>query len=165
MTTADLELYMNEFVDPTIRDLEDHPASRRHAFIACAVTFHCIDYFAHPKKSANLRNLFRNQSPDFAVVDRVAHSFKHLETGHPEAPQNQPLASTYVFERPPGEAGRMQAGLSRFGDAVGSVGIWGEDEDHSDVLPVVKRAAKFLRSKIKEAPSASSGRRRKRPET
>jgi hypothetical protein len=83
-------------VDPTIRDLEDHPASRRHAFIACVVTFHCIDYFAHPKKSANLRNLFRNQSPDFAVVDRVAHSFKHLETGHPEAPQNQPLASTYV---------------------------------------------------------------------
>jgi hypothetical protein len=150
MATADAELYMNEIVDPTIRNFEiDHPASRRHAFIACLVTFHCVDYLAYPKSPGNLRDRFRKQSPDFAIVDRVAHVFKHIETGHPDAPQNQPLTVTSVFERPPGMAGVMQAGVSYVGDEVGSVEIWGEDRPY--VLHAVKRAAEFLRSKIREA--------------
>jgi hypothetical protein len=150
MTTADAELYMNEIVDPTIRDFEmNHPASRRHAFIACLVTFHCVDYLAYPKKPGNMRDRFRKRSPDFAIVDRVAHVFKHIETGHPDAPQNQPLTVASVFERPPGMAGVMQAGLSYVGDEVGSVEIRGEDRPY--VLHAVKRAAEFLRSKIREA--------------
>jgi hypothetical protein len=150
MTTVDAELYMNKIVDPTIHDFEMyHPASRRHAFIACLVTFHCIDYLAHPKSSANLRHRFRNQNSDFAIVDRVAHAFKHVTTGDPKAPQHQPLASTSVFERPPGMVGVMQVGLSHILDEVGSVEIWGEDRPH--VLHAVKGAAEFLRSKIREA--------------
>jgi hypothetical protein len=48
-----------------------------------------------------------SENADFAVVDRVANAFKHVETGHPDAPQNQPLTVTSVFERPPGMAGVM----------------------------------------------------------
>jgi hypothetical protein len=54
-----------------------------------------------------MRDRFRKRSPDFAIVDRVANAFKHVETGHPDAPQNQPLTVTSVFERPPGMAGVM----------------------------------------------------------
>jgi hypothetical protein len=64
MTIPEAESYMNEFVDPTISDFERHPTSRRHAFLACLVTFHCIDYLEHPKKSANVRNQFRKESRD-----------------------------------------------------------------------------------------------------
>lgn len=137
--------YMREVVDPTISDFKEHPASRRHAFLACVAVYHCIDYLAHPKKSANLRTDFR-KNPDFAVVDRVAHAFKHLETGHPDTPQNQPLRVGKVFRRPPARAGVMQAGLSRCGDPTGSVEIWGENG--SNLLRVVTKAAEFLRTKL-----------------
>jgi hypothetical protein len=75
------ESYMREIVDPTIADFRDHPASRRHAFLACVVTFHCIDYITHPKKPQNLRHQFRKESLDFATVDRVAHACKACEIG------------------------------------------------------------------------------------
>jgi hypothetical protein len=70
---------MTEIVEPTISDFEANPTSVRHAFLACVVTFHSIDYV--PKKSANRRKLFRKESPEFATVDRIAHAFKHVETG------------------------------------------------------------------------------------
>jgi hypothetical protein len=148
MAAEDLKKYMDEIVDPTIRDFEDHPASRRHAFIASVVTFHCVDYLAHPKNSANLRDQLKKENPDFADVDRLAHSFKHVLTGHPNAPDNQPLRSSSVFERPPGFVGVMAVGLSFIGDEIGAVEIWGE-ENRGALLPLVKRAAEFLRSKIK----------------
>jgi hypothetical protein len=95
-----------------IREFSQQPLpfllrQRRHAFIACLVTFHCVDYLTYPKSSRNMRDRFRKRSPDFAIVDRVANAFKHVETGHPDAPQNQPLTVTSVFERPPGMAGVM----------------------------------------------------------
>ena len=51
----DLELYLCDFVEPTIAEFEKNPASVRHAFVACVVTFHAVDYLAHPKKPAPLR--------------------------------------------------------------------------------------------------------------
>ena len=142
----DAEAYMREIVDPTINDFAEHQASRRHAFLACVATSHCIDYLEYPKKPGNRRTQFRRENPDFAIVDRVAHAFKHLQTGHPEAPQNLPLQVTHVYERPPGRAGAMQAGLSRLGDPVGSVEIWGENVP--SLLGVVRKAAEFLRGKL-----------------
>lgn len=146
---AKAELFMREIVEPTIIEFGDHPTSRRHAFLACLVTFHCIDYIAQPNSSRPLRQRFRKESPDFAIVDRVAHAFKHVKSdgdSKSSHTQNRPLHATSIFVRPPGRAGVMRAGLSRVGDSVGSVEIW--DEEGSDLLSVVTKAAKFLRSKL-----------------
>jgi hypothetical protein len=140
------EAYMIEMVDPTINDFEANPGSRRHAFLACLATFHSIDYLAYPGKSANLRDRFRRENTDFAVIDRVAHAFKHVESGDPNSPQNQPLDVSTVFARPAALAGVMQSGISRCGDTIGGVEIWGERV--VDLLHIVRNAAAFLRTKI-----------------
>ena len=141
---TDAASYIREIVEPTIADFRDHPASRRHAFLACVVTFHCIDYLT--RRPQNLRNEYRRDSPDFAIVDRVAHAFKHERSGNPNSPQNQPLHASSVFERPPATAGIAQCGLSRVGDSTGSVEIW--SEEGSDLLRAVTNAAEFLRRKM-----------------
>jgi hypothetical protein len=79
---ADVQAYIDEIVKPTIDDLERSPTSRRPTFLACVALFHTVDYLASrpgsPNKE-NLRNQFRQENQDFAVVDRVAHAFKHRE--------------------------------------------------------------------------------------
>ena len=65
---------MREIVDPTLSDLSSNPSSRRHAFIACVVTFHAIDYFAWNKPKAILRAEYRRRSQAFAAIDRIAHA-------------------------------------------------------------------------------------------
>jgi hypothetical protein len=144
--SADAKSYLAEVVDPTVADFRNHPASRRHAFLACVATFHCIDYIAQIDKSQNLRQRFRKENSDFATVDRVAHAFKHVESGSSKSSENQPLHVTSVFVRPPALAGVMQCGLSRMGDLQGGVEIL--DEDGSNLLSAVTRAAEFLRSKM-----------------
>jgi len=42
--------YLNEIVDPTIKDFEEHPTSVRQDFLACVATYHTIDYLAYPNK-------------------------------------------------------------------------------------------------------------------
>lgn len=135
---ADAESYMREIIDPTIADFHAHPTSRRHAFLACVATYHCIDYIKRPP--GNLRKRFR-ENTDFATVDRVAHAFKHAKSDG-----KRPLEATSVFARPPAIAGAAQAGLSSVGDSTGGVEVWNESD--SDLLSTVKKAAEFLRSKI-----------------
>lgn len=130
--------YLTEIVDPTISDFEKNPTSVRHALLACMVTFHCIDYLAAPKRPRSLRQKFRADSPEFEIVDRVAHAAKHVKIG--------PLRAAHVVKRPPAVPGVLVPGLSRPGDAVGSVTIW--DEAALDLLAIVKRAAEFLRVQI-----------------
>ena len=140
---------MREIVDPTIADFRDHPASRRHAFLACVVTFHCIDYITHPKKPQNLRHRFRKESLDFATVERVAHAVKHVRSdGESKSSQKQArsLHVASIFARPPALAGVMQCGLSRLGDLQGGVEIW--EEEGSNLFSAVTKAAEFLRSKM-----------------
>ena len=80
------------------------------------------------------------------MVDRVAHAFKHVATGHPQSPTLQPLTSGQVIERPPFFWDVAVWDLSRWDDATGSVTIAGEHE--RDLLADVKQAAAFLRSKL-----------------
>jgi hypothetical protein len=144
-----LEQYLDEIIDPTIADLQANPTSRRHAFLACVVTFHAIDYLAYSGEMSNSRNFrekFRKASPEFAVVDRVAHAFKHVSAGHPNALRNQPIASDDVIPRPPAFFGVAVWGLSRCGDTVGGVTL--NRERGVDLLSTVKKAVEFIRSHL-----------------
>jgi hypothetical protein len=139
----DLELYLDEIVDPTIGDLEQNPTSRRHAFIACVAVFHGIDYLAFPRSSRGLRQKFRKESPEFARVDQVAHAFKHVVAGGRQEPR---LRAGDVIPRPPAYWDVSGAwDLSRWDDPVGGVTI---DADRTvDLLDTLRRAAEFLRGK------------------
>ena len=148
----DLERYLNEVVDPTIKDFEEHPTSVRHAFIACVATFHAIDYLAHPRSSRGLRQRFRIQSSDFALVDHVAHAFKHVIAGDHTKPR---LTAADVISRPPAIWGDMVWDLSRWDDPVGGVTL--DSDRNIDLLGVVKRTAAFMRSKTEERRMPSSG--------
>jgi hypothetical protein len=142
-----LDRYMTEIVEPTISDFEANPTSVRHAFLACVVTYHSIDYLTRPKRPASRRESFRQESPEFATVDRIAHAFKHVEAGHPQSAHFQPLKAGDVIERPPAKWGIALWGLSRWGDAIGGVTI--KNEHKRDLLEIVKGAAEFVRARIK----------------
>jgi len=144
----DARKYLEQIVEPTIADFEGCPYSRRHAFLACLVTFHTTDYIALSNRHGNLREIFRKASKEFAIIERVAHAFKHVKTGNPNNANNQPLSVKQVYSRPPAMAGVMQCGASRLGDTIGGVALWGED--CVDLLPTVKQAAAFLRTKCGE---------------
>jgi hypothetical protein len=145
----EIDRYFEQIVEPTIENFEANPTSVRHAFLAAVVVFHAIDYLPHrTASSASLRNKFRKECADFAIVDRIAHAFKHVETGHTDNPQNQPLSARGVVARPPMYYGVSGAyGLSRWNDPVGGVTLDGDRR--VDVLVAVKKAVEFLRSKIR----------------
>jgi len=90
----DMIHYLDGFVEPTIEEFARNPASIRHAFLACVVTFHSVDYLAYDKagrktrkgKVGNLRSIFGNLSSDFKLVDDVAHAFKHVVSGNARNP-------------------------------------------------------------------------------
>jgi hypothetical protein len=144
----DLERYLEEIVEPTIKDLEANRTSVRHMFIACVVVFHSVDYLAYSRKSTKPRQKFGNQSPAFKIVDNVAHAFKHVKTGNPDDPDHF-LRYDEVISRPPGVAGVMQAGLSRINDPRGGVTL--DKKRDIDLYDVVKTAVAFLRTKLTES--------------
>lgn len=137
----DLERYIQDIVEPTVKDFEVHPTSVRHAFLACVAVFHGVDYLAYPKKSANLRGKFGRQSPDFLLVDRVAHAFKHVSIG---PRQNPHLKAEDVISRPAGLSGDC---VSIFIETEAGVVV---SNDHNVVLlETVKRATEFLREQTR----------------
>lgn len=139
----DLARYLVDVVRPTIADFEREPTSVRRAFLACVVTFHGVDYLAHNvERPANLRQVFRGESPDFAIVDDIAHALKHVTAGNRRDPR---LQAAEVVMRPPGVFGSAIFGLSMFGDAVGRVTL--TSDTGVDVLHVVQRAERFLSTK------------------
>lgn len=111
--------YLEELVEPTIKDFENNPISVRHAFLACVATFHTVDYLAREagKSSAHLRQVFNSESDDFALIDDVAHAFKHVSAGKRDGPR---LVVSDVISRPPAKWGEAEWGLSRWDDAEGA---------------------------------------------
>jgi hypothetical protein len=138
----DARQYADEIVDPTIAEYEQDRRSTRKAFLACVVTFHMIDYLGAKQR----RKAFRQESPAFATIDRVAHAFKHVTTGNLQDPTLPPLASDQIIERPPANWDQAVWGLSQWDDATGGATIAGEHE--RDLLTDVRNAAAFLRSKL-----------------
>ncbi|MBG0797160.1 hypothetical protein IYX23_05595 [Methylocystis sp. L43] len=141
--------YLNTIVEPTIAEFEKEPTCRRRAFLACLVTFHTVDYLA-PKKSTELRDRLCKQSQEFLLIDRVAHAFKHVESGHSKSPTKPPLLVSEIGSRPPARLGQMKLGVSRLGDVIGGVAT--ASGRGKDLLPTVRIAAAFLREKAMESP-------------
>ena len=139
----EIDKYFEQIVDPTIAEFEAKPTSVRHAFLAAVVVFHAIDYLG----AGRYRKKFRESSADFAMVDRLAHAFKHVQTGHAADPNVQPLTAEAVIARPPAYYNVSGAwGLSRWGDPVG--GVTFDSERAVDVLSAIKGAARFLRQRV-----------------
>ncbi len=138
----DLARYLGDIVEPTVKDFENNPTSVRHAFLACVVVFHGVDYLAYPRtKPATLRQQFGRQSDAFKTVDRVAHAFKHVITDC-----RNPLKSDDVISRPAAMWGEAVWDLSRWDDPVGGVTL--DSERDVDLLDAVKRAYEFLSEQI-----------------
>jgi hypothetical protein len=131
----DLERYLKDIVEPTVEDFVERPTSVRHAFLACVAVFHSVDYLAYPHRSQKLRQKFGRKSPDFAIVDDVAHAFKHVVAGNPENPN---LRSNEVIKR----GGAFSSGFSS-GFDLGAVTIANRPE--VNLLATVKQAVRFLR--------------------
>ncbi|MDA9407926.1 hypothetical protein [Bradyrhizobium sp. CCBAU 45384] len=147
----EIERYFELIVEPTIADFEANPTSVRHAFLAALAVFHSIDYLNAKRDRKN----FRDASADFALVDRIAHAFKHVHTGHPADPNLQPLSSAGVIARPPMYYTVSGAyGLSRYNDAVGGVTL--EGDRAVDVLSAIKAAAHFVRQQCESQPDAKT---------
>lgn len=141
----DLKRYLTNTVEPTIADFEANPTSVRHALVACVVTFHSVDYLAHPRKPQVLRQKFGKESPDFLLVDQVAHAFKHVVTGVPSRPDRH-LHEGEVIPRPPALWDQAKWDVSHWDDSIGGVTIAGDAK--IDLLAVLKRTVAFLRTKI-----------------
>jgi hypothetical protein len=137
----DLQRFIREIVDPTVAEFGRHPASVRHGFLACVVTCHAADYLGYPKKRDAVRQAWRKESPDFELVDRVAHAFKHVESDG-DTRKGVRLKAKHVTSRPPAIFGQMKFGVSLFGDPVGAVLAEGKE-----LLQVVRRAVEFIRQK------------------
>jgi hypothetical protein len=144
----EIQRYLEQIVNPTIKDIEANPTSVRHAFLAALAVFHSIDYLPRRSKSpSGLRDRFRKRCADFAIVDRIAHAFKHVEAGSDHNPDHQPLSAKGVIARSPAYYNKSGAyGLSRWNDPIGGVTL--DSERHIDVLSAVKGAAEFVRLQI-----------------
>jgi hypothetical protein len=138
----DLRQYLEDFVEPALADFEKNPASLRHAFLACVVTFHSVDYLAHPRKSAPLRQEWNKQSKAFAIVDDVAHAFKHVRSGNPANPD---LRAKEVISMP---AAFDVAAFDAVAFDVGGVTL--ETDSTVNVLAVVKEAVSFVRQQLND---------------
>jgi hypothetical protein len=138
----DADRYFEQIVDPTIADFEANPTSVRHAFLAAVAVFHTIDYLNAKRDRKN----FRDANADFALVDRIAHAFKHVHTGHLADPNLQPLTSEGVISRPAAAWDSAVWDMSTWDDAEGGVTL--DSERATDVLSAIKGAALFVRQHL-----------------
>ena len=127
-----LDDYLDEFVEPTIREFAEDPTSRRRAFLACVVTHHALDRMSDEQKEQAHAYL--------EPIGKVANAFKHGV-----ATRSKPhLAASEVIARPPFIWGEAVWGLSVFNDFEGGVTL---DRDRSvDLLDKLRRAVAYLRA-------------------
>jgi hypothetical protein len=131
------EEYMRDIMQPTIKELIQNRTSKRHAFLACVVTYHMIDYLCGKRRKAVLRGEYRLQSAAFAAVDRITHGRAEAQSGRVRSPSR-------VAERP--------ADLAA--SAEGEAWLAGEG---TDILALVNEAADFLAKKAGEQASEEDG--------
>lgn len=145
----EIDRYLEQIVDPTIADFEADPTSVRHVFLAAVAVFHAIDYLG----ANRYRKKFREDSSDFALVDRIAHAFKHVQTGNPGDPNLLPLTAEDVIARPPAVWDVAVYDLSNYDDTVGGVTL--SSERALDALSAIKGAVQFLRQQSERKTDAA----------
>jgi len=141
---SDLAQYLEEIVEPTVRDFEANATSRLHAFLACVAACHRVDYLAWPNDPRTLRQKFDRQSAAFRIVNDVGHAFKHVVQGRPDKPR---MRASEVIQRPPAMWDIAIWDVSRWDDTVGGVTL--STDPTVDLLETVKVAVEFLWAQIK----------------
>lgn len=136
----DARYYLDQIVVPTIKEYATNITSVRHALLACLATFHTVDYLAAPKRPGNLRKELGEECPSFALIDEIAHAFKHVSSS------KSGLTVDGVISRPPAAWGTATWGLSRWGDAFGGVTLNANRD--VDLLAELNTALSFLRSQL-----------------
>jgi hypothetical protein len=139
------EEYMREILEPTIKDLAQNRASKRHAFLACVATYHTIDYLCGKRRKAVLRGEYRAQSAAFAAVDRIAH-------GRTDAQPGLKRSALGVAEAPAGSSAAFAEGNSKI-NALGDARAAKLLGEGADILAIVNEAANFLAKKAREQAS------------
>jgi len=76
----DLDEYINRIVDPTFLDFQKNPSSGRHAFLACIVVYHSVDYASFPNKTKEITESWSKYSIEFVIVDMIANHIKHVKS-------------------------------------------------------------------------------------
>jgi len=133
MTPAE---YVTEIVVPTVRECRDSRLSRRHAYLACIVTFHIKDHLKKAGVTASIENAMRSACPDdFDVVRAVCNGTKHVETN---ATHPVPFTAGEDYDRPPAVLGEMVLGVSMLGDTVGARVLHHQDKNF-DLYDSVKK--------------------------
>jgi hypothetical protein len=132
----DLVRYLKGVVEPTVEEFRRNPSSVRHGFLACVAAFHAIDYLAYPQPSRGLRQRYRRASPEFALVDEIAHAFKHVESSL------NGLKANEVVSRPPGLLGSIVFNEYAFNDTDRRVTL--KRNRNVNLLEVVQTAVEFL---------------------
>ena len=87
-----LARYLEVIVDPTYDDFCGNSRSFRHAYLACVAIFHAVDRVAEGKgiRPAKLRQEWRRESIEFALVDILAHHFQHVRSSDEKIPSTRP---------------------------------------------------------------------------
>jgi hypothetical protein len=87
-----LARYLEVIVDPTFDDFHANRTSLRLAYLAAVAIFHAVDRAAEEDdiRSANLRQLWCNESLEFKLVDIIAHHFKHVQSSDEKVPPTRP---------------------------------------------------------------------------
>jgi hypothetical protein len=105
-----LARYLEIIVDPTFDDFYKDRSSLRLAYLSCVAIFHAVDRAAEESgtRSAKLRQEWSQESMEFAMVDMIAHHFKHVKSNDERIPPNArpgiPIRYALGFDEDGGES-------------------------------------------------------------
>ena len=119
MTPAD---FANAVIIPTVAEFREKRTDRRHAYLACTVTYHLHDHLAEaaglgrPEVRVAMKSVCAAQ---FEIVQTVCLGVKHAQD------RRTPIGFIpgKEAERPPAKWGKAKWGRSRWGDAHGGLEV------------------------------------------
>jgi hypothetical protein len=135
--------YLEFIVEPTVDEFRKNPFSERHAYLAAVAIYHSIDRAAasKDKKAKHLREKWR-ADPAFALIDIVAHDFKHVKADWRKT-------SRKLTTGPGAVIGRMGFNTHMFNET-------GQREALASLLSVAEAAFEFVWKQTKRnAPPAA----------
>jgi hypothetical protein len=132
MSPAD---YVREVVLPTMCEFKENRRSRRNAYLTCMAVFHIKDHLRKAGEEEVEKKMRRATGKSFDVVRAICNGTKHVETDASHPIQFRAGAD---FDRPPGRAGEMEAGISRIGDLEGGREMGFDPSERFDIYDTCK---------------------------